>query len=233
MQFLAGDQISLKDLDIVDVGCGDGSISFGLANRTGAASVLGVDIEPVDLEFLDELAHQDDIVIQLGNQLKFEVSHDNSIPLGDSEVDLVVAWSVLEHVRDLGAFFREVRRVLKPDAYFFCQVWPLFYSEHGSHLWPWLEPFRHLRVPDRDLRRLVREEAGEIAGAMLDLYDSCSRTTLDDIGRALVDNGFFVSKVELMTNAFHVPPELQSMPLSLLGITGCKLLAVNRLSGSR
>jgi hypothetical protein len=34
--------------------------------------------------------------------------------------------------------------------------------------------------------------------------------------------------VELQTNAFRVPPHLQTVPLSLLGTTGVKLLAIGQ-----
>jgi SAM-dependent methyltransferase len=46
----------------------------------------------------------------------------------DSSADVVVSFQVLEHVRDLGAYFSEARRVLKPDG-------ALVLSTHGVWLY--------------------------------------------------------------------------------------------------
>jgi ubiquinone/menaquinone biosynthesis C-methylase UbiE len=224
--FLTGDGISLVGRHIVDIGCGDGILSLGLANRTGAARVVGVDLEPVDMQFLlDKVrAHG---VPPPGANLHFETSLSDSMPLADSSFDLAVAWSVFEHVHDLSGLIAEIRRVLAPDGLFFCQVWPLFHSEHGSHLWNWFAPFDHLSQSESELGEHLREKAPEMADEMLDLYESCNRATLDEMGRFLVDGGFYISKVELLTGAIHVPPALQHVPLSLVGISGFKLTAVN------
>ena len=65
----------------------------------------------------------------------------------------------------------------------------------------------------------------ELANAMFDLYESCNRSPSTSSATSLVDAGFFISKVELMTNVFHVPAELQRTPLSLLSTAGVQLLA--------
>jgi hypothetical protein len=67
-------------------------------------------------------------------------------------VDVVITWSVFEHVSNVPELLAEIRRVLVNDGLLFIQIWPLFFSEHGSHLWPWFdEPFPHLRLEDEDL----------------------------------------------------------------------------------
>lgn len=50
--FLEGDGVTLLDRDMLDVGCGDGIMSLGLADRTSPKSVVGLDLQPVDLHFL-------------------------------------------------------------------------------------------------------------------------------------------------------------------------------------
>jgi ubiquinone/menaquinone biosynthesis C-methylase UbiE len=227
--FLEGDGLSLSGCSVLDIGCGDGIIAFGLASRTRAEHVTGIDLEPVDSEFLASMARQHGANWPCPN-LTFAVATEEVFPVPDRSVDVAVSWSVFEHVADLPSLLRETGRVLKPGAHFFCQVWPMFHSEHGSHLWNWLDPFTHLVRPDEELRAAIDERAGDVAKPMLDLYDSCSRVTVDEIGKRLREAGFYIAKVELLSGGFHVPPELQDLRLSLLGITGFKLLAVNHSS---
>ena len=64
------------------------------------------------------------------------------------------------------------------------------------------------------------------AESFVDLFASCNRSTVDDLQAALIANGFYIAKVSLQADTFHVPPELQSMPLSRIGISGIELLAI-------
>lgn len=228
VDFLAGDGLTLDGLRVLDLGCGDGIISLGLATRTRARTVTGFDLEPVDMEFLAQQAAEHGVTVN-EPRLTFGVSEPTLLSLPDSSVDIVITWSVFEHVRDVAGVLKEIRRVLAPNGLLFVQIWPLFFSEHGSHLWPWFdEPFPHLRMSDEDLVSHVRRRIGsdDLARAMIDLYDSCNRLTLDQLGSALHDAGLYVSKVETESVAIHIPPELQQMPLSLLTAAGVKLVAV-------
>ena len=225
--FLAGDGLTLDGRTVLDVGCGDGIISLGIAQRTGAGKVLGLDLQPVDLAYLERQAKAHDVDPR-SPKLAFELSDPESLPIADGSAQAIVTWSVFEHVRDVAGLLGEFHRALDANGLLYIQVWPLFYSEHGSHLWPWFsQPFPHLRLDEAAIRSQVETETGdaELAKAMLDLYESCNKITLDELGASLVDAGFFISKVELMTNAFHVPAELQRTPLSLLATAGVQLLA--------
>ena len=234
VDFLAGDGLSLEGLRVLDLGCGDGILALGLAARTPAASVMGLDLQPVDMEFLARNAAEHGISAD-HPRLRFGVSQDMDLGLPDSSVDMVITWSVFEHVSDVIGLLSEIHRVLVPDGLLFVQIWPLFFSEHGSHLWPWFdEPFPHLRLDDDELRAEVHTRAGspELAEAMLDLYASCNRLTLDDLGSALIETSFYISKIEIDRAAVHIPPELQRTPLSLLTTAGVKLAAVSLPSSS-
>ena len=228
LAFLDGDGLSLEGRRVLDLGCGGGIISLGLAQRGGAASVLGLDLQPVDCNFLDRIAHEHDVDPTCAT-LEFRVSEPDRLPVPDHSFDAVTTWSAFEHISEPTSVLKECHRALTPNGFLFLQVWPFFNSEHGSHLWPWFDqPFSHLRLEDSQLRAEVRSRTPtpELAEAMLDLYDSCNRITLDELGSSLTEAGFFIAKVDVMTNAFHIPPELQRMPLSLLATAGVKLLAV-------
>jgi hypothetical protein len=98
-----------------------------------------------------------------------------------------------------------------------------------SHLWPFFdESFVHLtRTPGEIFEHLSTRIADQdLAQSMYDLYESCNRHTVDDIQSALLDAGFGIGKVTLSGASVHVPPALQTLPLSRLAIDGCVILAV-------
>jgi hypothetical protein len=61
---------------------------------------------------------------------------------------------------------------------------------------------------------------------MLREFDTLNQVTLDALGEAIHEAGFSVRYLDIMTGAVVLPGELSGLPLSSLGITGVKLLAV-------
>ena len=88
-------------LAILDVGCGDGSVSR-LFLEAGHR-VLGIDIVP---EFVDE-------AIEKGIEAKAADVARDGLPLPEGEIDVVYAGALIEHLYDPEFFLRECRRVLK------------------------------------------------------------------------------------------------------------------------
>jgi SAM-dependent methyltransferase len=147
--FLGEDGIELGGCSVADLGCGDGIMAAALAWSTGA-SVVGFDLDPTDPIALDVEATARGVDLsQL--QLEFRTAKPGSLDAGDGEFDIGVSWSVLEHVFDREGYMREAHRVIRPFGHLFVQVWPLWHSEHGHHLWQWLRPFDHLRRSRDDI----------------------------------------------------------------------------------
>jgi malonyl-CoA O-methyltransferase len=91
--------------DVLELGCGTGRHSVWLAER--GAKVTALDFS--DGMLAAARAKPGAGVIDFRQ-------HDlhDPLPFPDGRFDLVVSALVLEHLRDLGWFFREARRVLKP-----------------------------------------------------------------------------------------------------------------------
>jgi ubiquinone/menaquinone biosynthesis C-methylase UbiE len=229
-EFLADDGIATTGTDILDLGCGDGIISLGLLRHARAASVTGMDLVPVDLGFLSEQAVANGVEAPRPEEhLHFCVSSTDEVPAPTGSYDIVTAWSVFEHVSEPVNLLRELHRVLRADGLLFIQIWPMWHSEHGSHLWPWFDDtFVQLRMGEDQISHRLHERIEDpgLATAMLDLFRSCNRISVNDLQRALLGAGFFLAKVEISGASFHVPAELQSFPLTKLGIDGIKILAV-------
>ena len=222
---------SLRGRRVADVGCGDGLIDLGLVHRAQPSELVGYDIEPTDEKQLIRAARATGIADELPRNLRFEQAYADRIPADDASFDVVVSWSVFEHAPDPLLLAREIRRIMRHDGHLFLQVWPFYFSEHGSHLWDWFpgEGFVQLRLDAAEVERTVRENAGRLgpewARAQAETFRTLNRLTLDGLERSLMLAGFRVSRLELISNAALIPIEAARHPLSDLMIGGVKLIA--------
>jgi SAM-dependent methyltransferase len=95
-------------LDLLDVGCGPGTITFDLAARVAPGRVVGVDTAAVVLDEARAAA------ADAGAAVSFEVGDVYALDLPDDSFDVVHAHQVLQHVSDPVAALREMARVCRP-----------------------------------------------------------------------------------------------------------------------
>jgi SAM-dependent methyltransferase len=96
-------------LEVLDVGCGAGSITLDLAELVAPGRVVGLDGSADALEKAREAAEQR----QVGN-VELVLGDALAIDLPDDSVDVVHAHQVLQHVSDPIGVLREMRRVCRP-----------------------------------------------------------------------------------------------------------------------
>ena len=230
IDFLAGDKVSMTGADVADVGCGDGIIDLGVALKANPRSMVGFDIVPTDPAWLLARAREEGVAEELPECLEFGTCEPLTLPADDDSFDFVFTWSAFEHVMDPVAVFREIRRVLRPQGILMLQIWPLYHSEHGAHLWQCIpDSFVHLYRPATDIEAEVREAAThspEEIDDFLEVFATLNKVTLDDLQRAMLAAPLRVSKIEIQSETVHIPPQLARRSLSQLGISGVKLLAV-------
>ena len=98
------------DSYILDVGCGPGSITCGLAAQCPQGHVIGTDSSPSVLEKAREDAkHINNVDFRHGNIM------DGLSDFADGSFDIVFCHQVLVHVSDPVASLNEMRRLAKPD----------------------------------------------------------------------------------------------------------------------
>jgi len=97
------------DFEVLDLGCGPGTISVGLAQAT-SGRVAGIDFGESQIEKARE--HASDAGCQ---NLEFHLGSCYELPFEDCSFDRVFSHALLEHLRDPVAALKEARRVLKPD----------------------------------------------------------------------------------------------------------------------
>ncbi len=95
-------------LDVLDVGCGPGTITVDLARRVAPGRVLGLDVSAAPLTEARALAGQE------GLPVEFAVGDVYALDAPDDSFDVVHAHQVLQHLTDPVAALREMARVCRP-----------------------------------------------------------------------------------------------------------------------
>jgi SAM-dependent methyltransferase len=230
IDFITADGMTLAGKHLADIGSGDGIIDLGVLHKAEPAKIIGYDVNPTDPEELRRLASEAGVEEPFPepDRLSFVQSETRRIPAASASFDVVYSWSTFEHVSHPTSMLAEVRRILRPHGVFFLQIWPLYYSMHGGHLWYSIrEAFPHLKLDVDEIRERVEgKPATDPRRDAWDEFQSLNRLTLDELDRSLLVAGLRTVKVEVMSETTHLPLEVGHVPLSALMISGVKLLAV-------
>jgi ubiquinone/menaquinone biosynthesis C-methylase UbiE len=126
--------------DLLDVGCGPGTITAGLAALVAPGSVMAVDASQDVLEKAREAATDQGV-----DNVRFAVADVHGLDFPDDSFDVVHAHQVLQHVGDPVQALREMRRVCRPGG-----IVAVRDSDYGAFTWfpeipvmdGWLELYR-------------------------------------------------------------------------------------------
>ena len=94
---------------LLDVGCGPGAITIGLAEIVAPGEVIGLDQRPEPLTTARDLAAQHGVT-----NVRFEEGSAYNLPFPDGSFDAAFAHIVLMHLREPVRALAEMRRVLRP-----------------------------------------------------------------------------------------------------------------------
>ena len=100
----------LPGLDLLDVGCGPGTITIGLASIVGAGHAVGVDGAASAVEAARGSAATAQVDVAFAVADAYELSFE------DDRFDVVHADQLLQHLADPVAALQEMRRVCRPGA---------------------------------------------------------------------------------------------------------------------
>ena len=98
---------------LLDLGCGPGTISVGLADAVAPGALHGIDMEPSQIEMAQSAA-------KLGghDNATFQTGDATALPFDDASFDVAHCHALLNHAPDTQAVLAEVKRVLKPGGLF-------------------------------------------------------------------------------------------------------------------
>lgn len=100
---------------LLDIGCGDGSVTLQLATRLSSGSAVGVDISSGEIDKALARASGDAPAVQ------FRVADALDLPF-DSEFDIAVAFSLLEWIEDKRAALGQMARSLDTGGRVYVQM---------------------------------------------------------------------------------------------------------------
>ncbi len=124
----------LENRHVLDFGCGFGETAAGIALGHGASSVHGVDVQDKPGQCGPMLASVFGLE-SLPANLRFSRITEHG-PAERDAYDVVVSWSVLEHVTRglLSSVLGALHDSLRPGGIAFFQISPLYFSPEGAHL---------------------------------------------------------------------------------------------------
>jgi len=145
---------------LLDVGCGPGTITTGLARAVAPGEAIGIEVVPDVLVQAREHAASEGVT-----NLRFEEASVYALPYEDASFDVAHAHQVLQHLAQPEDAAREVLRVLRPGGLFAVRdadyatmvAWP-----RSAELDRWLEVYHQVA-----LRNGADSDAGRRLGAWL------------------------------------------------------------------
>jgi len=109
----------------LEVGCGFGRLSMTISEHSGAHTAIDINKEALDL---GQACYPN---------IDFQYGSAESIPFPDSTFDLLVTWTVLQHIRPerIGYACSEIIRVLTPGATVLLYEETARPHDSGGHAW--------------------------------------------------------------------------------------------------
>lgn len=99
-------------LDVLDLGCGPGTITLDLAAAVLPGRVVGIELSPIATETARRLAAGRELV-----NARFLTGHPAELPFADGTFDLVFSHGLLDRVARPEEVVEEIGRVLRPGGW--------------------------------------------------------------------------------------------------------------------
>jgi cyclopropane-fatty-acyl-phospholipid synthase len=121
-------------MDVLDLGCGWGSLSLYLAGRFPRAKITGVTNSPSQKDFIDAQARDKGL-----KNVTILVLDANDLSLGRL-FDRVISIEMFEHVRNHEPLLAGISRILKPEGRLFVHIfchrqWTYAFDDEGPQDW--------------------------------------------------------------------------------------------------
>lgn len=198
----------VKDgIDILDIGCGWGSLSLFLANKYPRSNITGVSNSPSQKHFIDNEASK----MNLKN-LKIITSDINDFD-SSKQFDRIISIEMFEHTKNSKKLLDSINGWLKPNGSFFMHVFahkdnPYYFDRNQNNAWMAKYFFTGGMMPNHNLFRDLKSKLDYQKSWMLSgtHYEKTSNAWLDnmDLNRTKILELFKVnSNNRIAKRKFH------------------------------
>ena len=120
---------NLAGRKVLDWGCGLGGTALALAQQCHADDVLGIDIEPGNIQLAEALVNRHGC----SGQIAFQLVEPGPMPLAENFADVIFTKEALCHIADKAPVFADFHRVLRPGGGFIGSDWMTGSETTNSH----------------------------------------------------------------------------------------------------
>jgi len=160
-----GGRPELRNLTVLDVGCGHGSLCVDAAEQ-GAKIVIGIDTDHQRIAFADANVAQN--FPSLRSHLQFLAKDLEECDIG--YFDVILSKDSFEHILDPEAVLVEMSNRLKPGGHIFIGFAPLYNSPIGHHFRTGtMLPWGHLIGQEKDIVARLNRRNGTAVTSIRDL----------------------------------------------------------------
>ena len=134
--------IDLAGKTVLDIGCGSGGITAGLAKDFGAERVVGVDVE----EPVCRHARQKAVDLGVADRVEIhQITPEYPMPFEAESFDIVFSKDSIVHIADKESMSLESFRLLKPGGWFVASDWLISHDDEPS-----AEMAHYIKLEDLD-----------------------------------------------------------------------------------
>ena len=139
-----GGKPSLIGTNVLDLGCGHGSLCIDIA-LSGASKVVGIDTNSMLINFAQENLKQN--YPHLKKRIEFLDINLRDYQKG--KFDYIISKDAFEHILDLKMIIKEMNKLLKLKGRIYSGFGPLYQTPYGDHgRTKALVPYGHLLIPE-------------------------------------------------------------------------------------
>ena len=103
--------------EVLDVGCGTGSLTFAVSARADVKTIRGIDLSPAYIDYAKRRNSD--------SRVEFQVGDACALPFPDRSFDRVLSLLVLHFVPEAERAIAEMRRVARPGSTVAAAVWDI------------------------------------------------------------------------------------------------------------